>query len=111
MDQDEFKAEKWVQLKFQVRDTGPGIPADRLDRLFQPFSQVDASITRRHGGTGLGLVITKRLVEAMGGEIWIESVPGAGTSFFFTLFTKATHSRRRVNFLASTSMLKDRRVL
>jgi len=111
MDKGEFKEEKWVLLKFQVRDTGPGIPADRMDRLFQPFSQVDASITRRHGGTGLGLVITKRLVEAMGGKIWVESLPGAGTSFFFTLFAKATHSRRRVNFVTSTSMLKDRRVL
>jgi len=111
MNEGESKEEKWVLLKFQVRDTGPGIPADRLDRLFQPFSQVDASITRRHGGTGLGLVIAKRLVEAMGGKIWVESQVGSGTSFFFTLFAKATHSRRRVNFVTSTSMLKDRRVL
>jgi two-component system, sensor histidine kinase and response regulator len=111
LDKDEFKAEEWMQLKFQVRDTGPGIPANRLDRLFQPFSQVDATITRRHGGTGLGLVIAKRLVEAMGGKIWVESTPDVGTSFFFTLFTKATHSRRRVNFLASPALLKDRHVL
>ena len=111
MDKDEFKQEKWVLLKFQVRDSGAGIPADRMNRLFQPFSQVDASITRRHGGTGLGLVISKRLVESMGGKIWAESTPGVGTSFFFTLFAKATHSRRRVNFVTSTSMLKDRRVL
>ena len=111
MDKDEFKQEKWVLLKFQVRDTGAGIPADRMNRLFQPFSQVDASITRRHGGTGLGLVISKRLVESMGGKIWAESTPGVGTSFFFTLFAKATHSRRRINFVTSTSILKDRRVL
>jgi two-component system sensor histidine kinase/response regulator len=111
LDKGEFEKEEWVCLKFQVRDTGPGIPANRLDRLFQPFSQVDASITRRHGGTGLGLVIAKRLVEALGGKIWVESVPGVGTSFFFTLFTKATHSRRRVNFLASASILKEKRVL
>ena len=111
LEADEFKNEDWVRLKFQVRDTGPGIPANRMDRLFQPFSQVDATITRRYGGTGLGLVIAKRLVEAMGGKIWVESVPGTGTSFFFTLFTKATHARRRVNFLASSGMMKDRRVL
>lgn len=100
----------WVLLKFRVRDTGPGIPADRMDRLFHSFSQVDASITRRYGGTGLGLVITKRLVEAMGGEIWVESVVGVGTSFIFTLFTKATASVRRVNFFGSAT-LKDQHVL
>jgi two-component system sensor histidine kinase/response regulator len=111
LDKDEFAGDEWVRLKFQIRDTGPGIPANRMNRLFQPFSQVDASITRRHGGTGLGLVIARRLVEAMGGKIWVESIPGVGTSFFFTLFSKPTHSRRRVNFLASTSMLRDRRVL
>ncbi len=106
-----FAEEEWVLLKFQVRDTGPGIPADRMDRLFHPFSQVDASITRRYGGTGLGLVIAKRLVEAMGGKIWVESSLNKGTSFFFTLFAKVTHSRRRVNFLTSSAMLKDQRVL
>ena len=72
-------------LQFSVRDTGIGIPADRMDRLFKSFSQVDASTTRRYGGTGLGLVITKRLVELMGGEIKVESEPGQGTTFSFTL--------------------------
>jgi two-component system sensor histidine kinase/response regulator len=105
------KDQSWIRLKFQVRDSGPGIPADRLDRLFQAFSQVDASVTRRHGGTGLGLVIAKRLVDAMGGKIWVESKFGSGTSFFFTVFTKATTSRRRVNFLASSALLKERRLL
>ncbi len=103
--------EEWVQLQFEVRDTGPGIPEDRMNRLFQAFSQVDASVTRRHGGTGLGLVISKRIVEAMGGRIWVESRPGVGTSFLFTLFAKETCSPRRVKYLASSAILKDKRVL
>ena len=76
---------EWSLLKIHVRDTGPGIPPDRMDRLFQPFSQVDASITRRHGGTGLGLVISKRLVEAMGGKIWVESDQSGGCKFSFLI--------------------------
>jgi CheY-like chemotaxis protein len=111
VDEEKYEEEEWTLLKFEIRDTGPGIPADRMDRLFQPFSQVDASITRHHGGTGLGLVIAKRLVEAMGGKIWVNSVVGTGTSFCFTLFTKATCSRRRVNFLTSSAVLTDRQVL
>ncbi len=103
--------EAWVRLQFEVRDTGPGIPADRLDRLFQAFSQVDASITRRHGGTGLGLVISKRIVEAMGGRIWVETRQGAGTSFFFTLLAKETTSPQRVKDLAASSVLRGRHVL
>lgn len=72
-------------LHFQVRDTGIGIPADRRDRLFQPFSQVDASITRRYAGTGLGLAICKRLIDLMGGALWMKSVEGQGSVFHFTL--------------------------
>ena len=102
---------QWLHLQFQVRDTGPGISQDRIDRLFQAFSQGDASITRRHGGTGLGLVIAKRVVEAMGGRIWVESEVGHGASFFFTIYAQSTQSRRRVNFLASSTLLQDKRVL
>jgi signal transduction histidine kinase/CheY-like chemotaxis protein len=71
-------------LHFAVRDTGCGIPADRMDRLFQAFSQVDASTTRRYGGTGLGLVICKKLAEIMGGRIWAESDTHNGSVFQFT---------------------------
>jgi two-component system sensor histidine kinase/response regulator len=106
-----FAHEEWVQLKFEVRDTGPGIPEDRMHRLFQAFSQVDASVTRRHGGTGLGLIISKRIVEALGGRIWVETKPGTGTSFFFTLLAKETHSLRRVKYLTSSAILKDKHVL
>jgi signal transduction histidine kinase/DNA-binding response OmpR family regulator len=102
---------QWLQLQFEVRDTGPGIPHDRLARLFQAFSQGDASITRRHGGTGLGLVIAKRIIEAMGGTIWVESQVGHGSSFFFTIYAQATQSRRRVNFLSSSAQLADKRVI
>jgi signal transduction histidine kinase/two-component SAPR family response regulator/HPt (histidine-containing phosphotransfer) domain-containing protein len=74
-----------LHLHFSVRDTGVGIAPDRLVRLFQPFVQADAATAQRYGGTGLGLVISKRLVELMGGKMWAESVPGRGSTFHFTL--------------------------
>ena len=73
------------KLEICVSDTGEGIPEDKLDGIFKSFEQVDTSLTRRHGGTGLGLPITKHLVELQDGRIWVESTPGAGSRFYFTL--------------------------
>ena len=79
------KGEDYIDLRFSVRDTGIGIPKDRRDLLFQPFSQVDSSTTRKFGGTGLGLVISQRLCKMMGGRMWLQSEEGKGSTFFFTL--------------------------
>jgi CheY-like chemotaxis protein/HPt (histidine-containing phosphotransfer) domain-containing protein len=74
-----------ARLRFEVQDTGIGIDAEHLDQLFQPFFQVNASTTRRYGGSGLGLVISRKLVEAMGGALQVDSTPGQGSLFFFEL--------------------------
>jgi PAS domain S-box-containing protein len=79
------QSDKDVTLHFSVRDTGIGIPPDKLSLIFDVFTQADSSTTRRFGGTGLGLSITKRLVEMMRGQIWVESVPEHGSTFHFTV--------------------------
>ena len=78
-----------IELAFEVRDTGIGIPADKIAMLFKSFSQVDSSTTRKYGGTGLGLAISEKLVSLMGGQIIVKSEPGRGTTFSFTILVRA----------------------
>jgi PAS domain S-box-containing protein len=81
------------ELIFSVKDTGIGMAPYMTDKLFLPFSQMDMSISRKYGGTGLGLAISKRLVEMMGGQIWAESTPGEGSTFYFTIRANVIKSR------------------
>ncbi len=100
-------------LHFSVRDTGIGIPPDRVQRLFQAFSQLDSSTTRNYGGTGLGLIISKRLAQLMGGNLWVESegIKGKGSTFHFTIqFTEADALPQE--FVQSAHLdLRGRRIL
>jgi PAS domain S-box-containing protein len=91
------------EVQFSVKDTGIGIPRDRVPDLFQAFTQVDASTTRKYGGTGLGLAISKRLTEIMGGRMWLDSEVGAGSTFHFTIVAGASGSQRALSFLQERS--------
>jgi PAS domain S-box-containing protein len=104
-------SEGTAELLIAVRDTGIGIPPDAIGRLFQSFTQVDASTTRKYGGTGLGLAISKRLAELMGGRMWVESTPGIGSTFFFTIKLEAAASKPRPFVNAARATLEGRHLL
>jgi len=108
---DESQKNSQLQLNFSVRDTGIGIQPERLERLFKPFSQGDASTARHYGGTGLGLAISKQLVELMGGKMWAESSPGAGSTFHFTINFQAEIQPAPYTLAGSQSKLADLRLL
>ena len=99
------------ELQFSVKDTGIGIPEDRMDRLFVSFSQVETSTTRHYGGTGLGLAICKRLCEMMDGRIWVESRAGLGSTFYFTIRAEAAPIPLRIYEHGALPHLSGRRVL
>ncbi|MBC7348593.1 MAG: response regulator [Candidatus Aminicenantes bacterium] len=109
--QEESRTAQDITLHFQVRDTGIGIPRDKLDSIFQPFVQADASFSRKYGGTGLGLAITSQLVSLMGGRIWAESEVGRGSTFHFTVQLGLTPRRRPAAVPATLSAVHGLRVL
>ena len=99
------------QLEIRVNDTGIGIPQERIGTLFDPFTQADSSTTRLYGGTGLGLAISKRLVELMGGSIGVETTPGNGSSFYFSLPARAVADGALPQFQPARALLSGRQVL
>lgn len=98
-------------IRFAVKDTGIGIPSDRIDRLFKPFSQVDSSTSRHYGGTGLGLAISRQLTEMMGGRIWVESEGGQGSTFYFAVVATSVPTSTLAESSHSQQLLAGKRLL
>ncbi|MDR1947569.1 MAG: response regulator [Desulfovibrio sp.] len=103
---DPEKAGRPVELQFTVKDTGIGMTVEQRSKLFNPFTQADSSTSRLYGGTGLGLTITKRLIEMMGGEVWIDSEPGKGTNVHFTVCLERSMQDAPLRFTTSLSGLR-----
>jgi two-component system sensor histidine kinase/response regulator len=100
-----------TELHFSVRDTGIGIPADKQKVIFEAFAQADSSTTRKYGGTGLGLAISSRLIEKMGGRIWVESTPGQGSTFHFTAHFQPAEAPAEKVAPLEPAQVRGRRVL
>jgi len=98
-------------MRFTVADTGIGIPSEKLESIFSPFTQADASTTRKYGGTGLGLSISSRLAEMMGGKIWVESEVGRGTHFSFTARFEVTDKRTESELGTAPESLRGVKIL
>lgn len=102
---------KSTEIHFAIQDTGIGIPQERKNHLFEPFSQVDSSTTREYGGTGLGLAICRQLCEMMGGKMWLESQVGKGSTFFFTITTREVVNYNYPNLVTDRSQMAGKRLL
>ncbi|MEO5983986.1 MAG: response regulator, partial [Ferruginibacter sp.] len=107
----QIKNDGQIELRFEVRDTGIGIPADKMERLFKAFSQVDSSTTRKYGGTGLGLIICEKLVRLMGGEIKVESKHREGTTFSFTMLSSASSQSLRTYVTNHMAGMEGKQIL
>jgi len=105
------KSDKEVTLLFSVSDTGIGIPEEIRDRIFELFAQADGSTTRKYGGTGLGLAITSQLVKLMGGEIWVDSAPAKGSTFYFNIRFKLSKDTSMLKTEPGTAILDGKKVL